>query len=154
MTNKFQSPIFETPSPHPSPLGGEGKGEGRLFEIGIWSLFGFWDFKSYGLCARRFAELKEEVTKREMAVSMRLMRFGRKKNPFYRIVVSDRRTPRDGSFIDQVGTYDPKKDPAEVRFKEEKAIEWLRKGAQPTPTVRQLLIRSGVSKKLAEGKIG
>ena len=88
-----------------------------------------------------------------MAVSMRLMRFGGKKNPFYRIVVSDRRTPRDGSFIDQVGTYDPKKDPVEVRFKEEKAIQWLRKGAQPTPTVRQLLIRSGISKKLAEGKI-
>jgi small subunit ribosomal protein S16 len=88
-----------------------------------------------------------------MAVSMRLMRFGGKKNPFYRIVVSDRRTPRDGRFIDQVGTYDPKKDPVEVRFKEEKAIDWLRKGAQPTPTVRQLLIRSGLSKKLAEEKI-
>jgi small subunit ribosomal protein S16 len=88
-----------------------------------------------------------------MAVSMRLMRFGGKKNPFYRIVVSDRRTPRDGRFIDQVGTYDPKKDPIEVRFKEEKAIEWLRKGAQPTPTVHQLLIRSGLSKKLAEGKV-
>jgi len=88
-----------------------------------------------------------------MAVSMRLMRFGGKKNPFYRIVVSDRRTPRDGRFIDQVGTYDPKKDPVEVRFKEEKAIEWLRKGAQPTPTVRQLLIRSGLSKKLVEGKM-
>ena len=88
-----------------------------------------------------------------MAVSIRLMRFGGKKTPFYRIVVADRRTPRDGSYIDQVGTYDPKKDPAEVRFKEEKAIQWLRKGAQPTPTVRQLLIRSGVSKKLAEGKI-
>ncbi|MCJ7748037.1 MAG: 30S ribosomal protein S16 [Desulfobacterales bacterium] len=88
-----------------------------------------------------------------MAVSMRLMRFGGKKSPFYRIVVSDRRTPRDGRFIDQVGTYDPKKDPVEVRFKEEKVIHWLRKGAQPTPTVRQLLIRSGISKKLAEGKI-
>ena len=88
-----------------------------------------------------------------MAVSMRLMRFGGKKSPFYRIVVADRRTPRDGSFIDQVGTYDPKKNPVEVRFKEEKAIQWLRKGAQPTPTVRQLLIRSGVSKKLAERKI-
>ena len=88
-----------------------------------------------------------------MAVTMRLMRFGGKKTPFYRIVVSDRRTPRDGSFIDQVGTYDPKKDPVEVRFKEEKAIQWLRKGAQPTPTVRQLLIRSGVSKKLAEKKM-
>ena len=84
-----------------------------------------------------------------MAVSMRLMRFGGKKSPFYRIVVSDRRSARDGRFIDQVVTYDPKKDPVEVRFKEEKAIQWLRKGAQPTPTVRQLLIRSGLSKKLA-----
>ena len=85
---------------------------------------------------------------------MRLMRFGGKKSPFYRIVVSDRRSARDGRFIDQVGTYDPKKDPVEFRFKEEKAIEWLRKGAQPTPTVRQLLVRSGLTKKLAEGKIG
>lgn len=87
-----------------------------------------------------------------MAVSMRLTRFGGKKSPFYRIVVSDRRTSRDGRFIDQVGTYDPKKDPVEVRFKEEKAIQWLKKGAQPTPTVRQLLIRSGILKKLAEGR--
>ena len=87
-----------------------------------------------------------------MAVSMRLMRFGGKKSPFYRIVVSDRRSPRDGRFIDQVGTYDPMKNPMVIRFKEEKAIEWLKKGAQPTSTVRQLLIRSGVSKKLAKGK--
>ena len=87
-----------------------------------------------------------------MAASMRLMRFGGKKSPYYRIVVSDRRSPRDGKFIEQVGTYDPKKNPAEVRFKEEKAIRWLREGAQPTPTVRQLLIKSGVTKKLVEGK--
>ena len=87
-----------------------------------------------------------------MAVSMRLMRFGGKKSPFYRIVVSDRRSPRDGRFIEQVGTYDPKKDPVDVRFKETKAIQWLKKGAQPTPTVRQLLIRSGISKKLSENK--
>jgi small subunit ribosomal protein S16 len=87
-----------------------------------------------------------------MAASMRLMRFGGKKKPFYRIVVADRRSPRDGRFIEQVGTYDPGKDPAEVRIKEEKAISWLKKGAQPTPTVRQLLIRSGVTKKLAESK--
>ena len=93
----------------------------------------------------------KEVVENDMAVSMRLMRFGGKKSPFYRIVVSDRRTPRDGTFIDQVGTYDPKKDPVEVRFKEKKAIQWLRKGAQPTPTVRQLLIRSGISKKVAGG---
>jgi len=86
-----------------------------------------------------------------MAVSMRLMRFGGKKSPFYRIVVSDRRSSRDGRFIDQVGTYDPKKNPVEVRFKEEKAIQWLRRGAQPTRTVRQLLVKSGISKKLTEG---
>jgi len=87
-----------------------------------------------------------------MAASMRLMRFGGKKSPYYRIVIADRRSSRDGKFIEQVGTYDPKKDPVEVRFKEEKAIQWLRKGVQPTPTVRQLLIRSGISKKLTEEK--
>jgi small subunit ribosomal protein S16 len=98
-------------------------------------------------------ELNEkEVVENDMAASMRLMRFGGKKSSYYRIVVSDRRSSRDGKFIDQVGTYDPKKNPVEVRFKEEKAIQWLRKGAQPTPTVRQLLIRSGISKKLSEGK--
>ncbi len=87
-----------------------------------------------------------------MAASMRLMRFGGKKSPYYRIVVSDRRSSGAGRFIEQVGTYDPKKDPAEVRFKEEKALQWLKKGAQPTPTVRQLLMRSGISKKVGEGK--
>ena len=86
-----------------------------------------------------------------MGASMRLMRFGGKKSPFYRIVVSDRRSSRDGRFIDQVGTYDPKKNPVEIRFKEEKAIQWLRRGAQPTRTVRQLLVKSGISKKLTEG---
>lgn len=95
---------------------------------------------------------KEEVVKEEMAVSMRLVRFGGKKAPFYRIVVADRRSARDGRFIDQVGTYDPKKNPAEFRFKEEKAIEWLKKGAQATPTVRQLLIRSGIMKRLIGDK--
>ncbi len=87
-----------------------------------------------------------------MAVSMRLMRFGGKKSPFYRIVVSDSRSPRDGRFIEQVGTYDPKKDPVEIRFKEEKTIHWLKKGVQPTETVRQLLIRSGLTTKLKENK--
>ncbi len=87
-----------------------------------------------------------------MPASMRLMRFGGKKSPYYRIVVSDRRFSRAGKFVEQVGTYDPKKDPTEVQFKEEKVLQWLRKGAQPTPTVRQLLIRTGISKKLAEGK--
>ena len=99
----------------------------------------------YALC-----NLKKEVIRNAMAVSMRLMRFGGKKSPFYRIVVADRRFARDGRFIEQVGTYDPKKDPVEVRFKEEKAIQWLKKGAQPTPTVRQLLIRTGITKRVRE----
>ncbi len=81
---------------------------------------------------------------------MRLMRFGGKKTPFYRVVVSDSRFPRDGRFIEQLGTYDPRKDPAEVRIKEDKAVQWLKKGAKPTPTVRELLKRSGITKKLAE----
>ena len=87
-----------------------------------------------------------------MAVSMRLMRFGGKKSPYYRIVVADSRSPRDGRFIEQVGTYDPKKDPAEVRFKETRAVQWLKKGVQPTPTVRQLLIQSGITKRSTETK--
>ena len=82
-----------------------------------------------------------------MAASMRLMRFGGKKSPYYRIVIADRRSARGGKFIDQVGTYDSKKNPVEVRFKEEKAIQWLKKGVKPTPTVRQLLAKTGVTKK-------
>ncbi len=85
-----------------------------------------------------------------MAASMRLMRFGGKKSPYYRIVISDRRSARDGRFIDEVGSYNPRKEPVEVRFKEEKAADWLRKGAQPTPTVRQLLVRAGIGKKPAQ----
>jgi small subunit ribosomal protein S16 len=88
-----------------------------------------------------------------MAVSMRLMRFGGKKSPYYRIVISDSRLARDGRFIEQVGTYDPKKDPAEVRIKEERAVLWLKRGVQPTPTVRQLLIQTGISKKVKENKV-
>ena len=83
---------------------------------------------------------------------MRLMRFGGKKAPYYRIVVADSRSPRDGRFIEQVGTYDPKKDPAEIHFREEKAVQWLKKGVKPTPTVRQLLLKSGVTKKAPEGQ--
>ena len=100
------------------------------------------------LCDWNF-RLVKEVIENDMAVSMRLMRFGGRKTPFYRIVVSDRRSSRDGRFIEQVGTYDPMKDPVEIRFKEEKAIQWLKKGALPTQTVRQLLVQSGLSKKLA-----
>lgn len=84
-----------------------------------------------------------------MAIVMRLARFGGKKKPFYRIVVSDSRFPRDGRFIENIGTYDPNKDPAEVHIIEGRAMEWYKKGAQPTKTVRNLLRQSGILKKLA-----
>jgi len=113
--------------------------------FGVGLTFELWHLKFHSLS-------KKEVIRKSMAVSMRLMRFGGKKSPYYRIVISDSRSPRDGRFIEQVGTYDPKKEPVEVRFKEEKAIQWLKKGVQPTPTVRQLLVQSGISKKLTENK--
>jgi small subunit ribosomal protein S16 len=84
-----------------------------------------------------------------MAIVMRLARFGGKKKPFYRIVVSDSRFPRDGRFIEKIGTYDPNQDPAEVHIMEDRAMEWYKKGAQPTKTVRKLLRQSGIFQKLA-----
>jgi small subunit ribosomal protein S16 len=86
----------------------------------------------------------------KMAIVMRLARFGGKKNPFYRIVVSDSRFPRDGRFIENIGTYDPNKNPAEVHIMEDRAMEWYKRGAQPTRTVRNLLRQSGILKKLAQ----
>jgi len=79
-----------------------------------------------------------------MAVKIRLARFGAKKKPFYRIVVSDARAPRDGRFIERVGTYDPKQDPPSINIDKEKVDEWLKRGAQPTATVSQLLKRVGI----------
>lgn len=79
-----------------------------------------------------------------MAVKMRLTRIGDKKNSIYRIVVSDSRTARDGIYIEQVGFYNPKLNPAEVRVDVAKAQEWLNKGAQPTDTVKSLLKKNGV----------
>jgi small subunit ribosomal protein S16 len=99
-----------------------------------------------------FIHFEQEVVRGIMAVSMRLMRFGGKKSPYYRIVVADRRSPRDGAFIEQVGTYNPRKDPVEIQFKAEKAAEWLKKGAQPTETVKKLLQRAGVPSKAAEAE--
>ena len=72
-------------------------------------------------------------------VKIRLRRMGAKKNPFYRIVVADSRYPRDGRFIEEVGTYDPMTEPATVKFDREKVDAWLKKGAQPTDTVKALL---------------
>ena len=80
-----------------------------------------------------------------MAVKIRLRRMGAKKNPFYRIIVADSRSPRDGRFIEEIGTYDPLKDPSEIKVDEEKAKAWIANGAQPTETVKKLLIRAGVT---------
>jgi len=79
-----------------------------------------------------------------MAVKIRLARHGSKKAPFYRIVVADARSPRDGRFIDRVGTYNARTQPSDIQVDAEKAKEWLTKGAQPTNQVRKLLKVSGV----------
>ncbi len=81
-----------------------------------------------------------------MAVKIRLRRMGAKKKPFYRVVVADSRYPRDGRFIEELGTYNPLKDPAEVKIDAEKAKKWLECGAQPTDTVKGLLKRCGIEK--------
>jgi small subunit ribosomal protein S16 len=78
-----------------------------------------------------------------VAVKLRLMRMGKKKQPTYRVVAADSRSPRDGRFIEIVGIYDPRPDPSAVRIDNDKAVDWLRKGAQPTESVRKLLEISG-----------
>ena len=79
-----------------------------------------------------------------MAVKIRLKRIGAKKNPFYRVVVADARYPRDGRFIEQIGTYEPMSNPSKFHIDMQKAQEWIRKGAQPTDTVRALLKKMAV----------
>lgn len=79
-----------------------------------------------------------------MAVKIRLKRMGVKKAPFYRIVVADARTPRDGKSIAEIGYYDPTKEPAEVRIDAETAKQWIKNGAQPSDTVKRLLKKAGV----------
>lgn len=81
-----------------------------------------------------------------MAVHLRLTRRGRHKRPFYRVVAADSRMPRDGRFIEVLGTYDPLKDPAMPELKQDRVLDWLSKGAQPSATVRTLLKRAGVLK--------
>ena len=88
-----------------------------------------------------------------MAVKIRLKRMGSKKKPFYRIVVADSRSPRDGRFIETVGTYNPLVEENQVTLKEERVLEWLSKGAQPSDTVRNILSKEGVMKKLPRIKI-
>ena len=79
-----------------------------------------------------------------MAVKIRLRRMGKKKAPFYRVVVADSRYPRDGRFIEEIGYYDPTKNPAEVKIDADKAKQWISNGAQPTDTVKALLKKNGV----------
>ncbi len=81
-----------------------------------------------------------------MAVKIRLRRMGAKRNPFYRVVVADSRYPRDGRFIEEIGYYDPMKNPPEIKLDNEKAEQWLKNGAQPTDTVKNILKKSGVIK--------
>jgi len=81
-----------------------------------------------------------------MAVKIRLRRMGQKKAPFYRIIVADSRSPRDGRFIDEIGYYDPTKEPAVVNVNEELAKKWLSNGAQPTEVVARLFKNAGIQK--------
>ena len=96
-----------------------------------------------------------------MAVKLRLTRMGSKKRPTYRIVATDSRRPRDGQysrmprdgrFIEQLGTYDPRQNPAKVSLKKEEILKWLGNGAQPSDTVKNILSREGVIKEFAESK--
>ena len=87
-----------------------------------------------------------------MAVKLRLLRMGAKKAPFYRIVAADSRAPRDGRFIELLGTYDPRTNPAKVTIKEEEVLKWLNNGAQPSD--KNLLSKEGIIKKFADSKSG
>ncbi|QKY69010.1 30S ribosomal protein S16 [Lentibacillus sp. CBA3610] len=87
-----------------------------------------------------------------MAVKIRMKRMGSKRNPFYRIVVADSRSPRDGRFIEQIGTYNPVVNPVEVKINEEKALDWMTNGAKPSDTVRNLFSKQGIMKKFHEQK--
>ncbi|MBQ6282100.1 MAG: 30S ribosomal protein S16 [Bacilli bacterium] len=89
-----------------------------------------------------------------MAVKLRLMRMGAKKRPFYRVVAADSRYPRDGKFVEVVGTYNPVDENASINIDEEKAMKWLKNGAIPTDTVRNILSRAGVMEKFHNTKQG
>ncbi|MBA9024898.1 MULTISPECIES: 30S ribosomal protein S16 [Bacillaceae] len=89
-----------------------------------------------------------------MAVKIRLKRMGAKKTPFYRIVVADARSPRDGRYIEVVGTYNPVTQPAQVQINEELALKWLQDGAKPSDTVRNLFSNQGIMEKFHNAKLG
>ncbi|MGI6421187.1 MAG: 30S ribosomal protein S16 [Syntrophomonadaceae bacterium] len=87
-----------------------------------------------------------------MATKIRLKRMGAKKRPFYRVVVADSRSPRDGRFIEELGYYDPTTNPATVKIDEEKTLKWLATGAQASDTVKSLLKKQGIMAKFAQGR--
>lgn len=89
-----------------------------------------------------------------MSVKIRMRRMGSKRKPFYRIVVADSRMPRDGRFIEEVGYYNPLTSPDEVKLEEDKILEWLEKGAQPSDTVRSLLSKAGLMTRYHDAKYG
>ena len=89
-----------------------------------------------------------------MAVRIRLQRHGRKKRPFYRLVAADARAQRDGVFLERLGHYNPMTDPADVFIDEEKALKWLRRGAQPSDTAKRLLTHNGILMKFEYEKLG
>ena len=90
-----------------------------------------------------------------MAVKLRLIRMGKKRTAYYRVVVMDGRSPRDGRYIEQIGVYDPHQQPSKIEIDNERAIDWIKKGAQPTDSVRKLLEISGAMSRLkvVTGKI-
>ncbi|MFW2381892.1 MAG: 30S ribosomal protein S16 [Acidimicrobiales bacterium] len=87
-----------------------------------------------------------------MAVRLRLMRMGKKKQPTYRVVAADARSPRDGRFIEIVGTYNPRSEPSEIKIDSAKAVHWLREGAQPSERVKKLLEATGAWDDFKSGK--
>ncbi|RPF56019.1 30S ribosomal protein S16 [Aquisalibacillus elongatus] len=87
-----------------------------------------------------------------MSVKIRMKRMGSKRNPYYRLVVADSRSPRDGRIIEQIGTYNPLSETLEVSIDEDKALDWLSKGAKPSDTVRNLFSNEGIMKKFHESK--
>ncbi len=87
-----------------------------------------------------------------MATKIRLKRMGAKKRPFYRVVVADSKSPRDGRFIEELGYYDPTTNPATVKIDEEKTLKWLATGAQASETVKSLLKKQGIMTKFAESR--
>ena len=89
-----------------------------------------------------------------MAVRIRLQRHGRKKRPFYRLVAADARAQRDGVFLERLGHYNPMTDPADVFIDEEKALKWLRRGAQPSDTAKRLLTQNGILMKFEYERLG